>query len=106
MRVEGTALVVEDATDRHAGNYTCFASNLAGNTSVSLQLVVTGEGWRLSRGGGGVWWWGRVWWSTGWWGGVWWSTEWWGGVWWSTGWVREVGMVKHTLCIPITNFLS
>ncbi|XP_069168618.1 inactive tyrosine-protein kinase 7 isoform X1 [Procambarus clarkii] len=43
VRVEGTALVVEDATDRHAGNYTCFASNLAGNTSVSLQLVVTGK---------------------------------------------------------------
>nr|XP_053642383.1 inactive tyrosine-protein kinase 7-like isoform X2 [Cherax quadricarinatus]XP_053642384.1 inactive tyrosine-protein kinase 7-like isoform X3 [Cherax quadricarinatus] len=41
VRVEGTALVVEDATFQHVGTFTCVASNLAGNTSVSLQLVVT-----------------------------------------------------------------
>ncbi|KAG7165393.1 Inactive tyrosine-protein kinase 7-like [Homarus americanus] len=41
FRVEGAALLVEDATFAQAGNYTCVASNLAGNTSVSLQLVVT-----------------------------------------------------------------
>ncbi|XP_050699477.1 inactive tyrosine-protein kinase 7-like isoform X2 [Eriocheir sinensis] len=34
-------LLVEDVSHAHAGNYTCVASNLAGNSSVSLQLVVT-----------------------------------------------------------------
>ena len=36
-------LLVEDVNHAHAGNYTCVASNLAGNTSASLQLVVTRE---------------------------------------------------------------
>lgn len=36
-------LLVEDVSHAHAGNYTCVASNLAGNSSVSLQLVVTSE---------------------------------------------------------------
>lgn len=40
----GTAeLLVEDVSHAHAGNYTCVASNLAGNSSVSLQLVVTSK---------------------------------------------------------------
>ncbi|XP_042873905.1 inactive tyrosine-protein kinase 7-like [Penaeus japonicus] len=41
IQVEGAALVVEDATEDHAGNYTCIVSNLAGNASHSLELVVT-----------------------------------------------------------------
>lgn len=49
LRVEGATLLLEDATYDHAGNYTCLVSNLAGNASVHLWLVVTRE-W---CGGGG-----------------------------------------------------
>ncbi|XP_071514252.1 LOW QUALITY PROTEIN: inactive tyrosine-protein kinase 7-like [Panulirus ornatus] len=43
IRVEGATLLLEDATYDHAGNYTCLVSNLAGNASVHLLLVVTGK---------------------------------------------------------------
>lgn len=50
LRVEDTALIVEDASYTHAGNYTCVVSNLAGNSSVSLQLTVTRKSWGSGEG--------------------------------------------------------
>ncbi|XP_066965958.1 inactive tyrosine-protein kinase 7-like [Macrobrachium rosenbergii] len=41
IKVEGIMLIIEDASYDHEGNYTCIASNLGGNASVSMQLVVT-----------------------------------------------------------------
>ncbi|KAK7081862.1 hypothetical protein SK128_012328 [Halocaridina rubra] len=41
LKVEGTTLIIENASYDNEGNYTCIVSNMAGNSSVSLQLVVT-----------------------------------------------------------------
>ncbi|XP_068247783.1 inactive tyrosine-protein kinase 7-like [Palaemon carinicauda] len=41
IKVEGNMLIIEDASYSHEGNYTCIASNLGGNASVAIQLVVT-----------------------------------------------------------------
>ncbi|KAK3852725.1 hypothetical protein Pcinc_040701, partial [Petrolisthes cinctipes] len=41
VQAEGSELEVEAVRFAHSGNYTCTATNLAGNTSVTLHLAVT-----------------------------------------------------------------
>lgn len=39
---KGSMLMIESVNERHAGNFTCRASNSAGSVSHSAQLIVNG----------------------------------------------------------------